>query len=133
VARAAAAVVMHIRFVRQSMDAHSSGALAHATPFAGGIKMVTVLCDRIRVVAGGPRREPSIVAHVLADEIGHVLQGTNRHAETGVMKACWSEQDYDAMAKDGLEFTATDVDLIRERLNLLTASAGYLAGGAHEW
>jgi hypothetical protein len=123
-------VVVHVSFVRQSMDAHGAGALAYATPFAGGTRMITVLCDRIRGVAGGPRREPFILANVLAHELGHVLQGTNRHAQTGVMKACWSEQDYDAMAKEPLEFTPTDVGLLREGLHRLTTRAGYQAGGA---
>jgi hypothetical protein len=37
-----AAVVVHVRFVRLSMDAHSAGALAYATPFARGVKTITV-------------------------------------------------------------------------------------------
>ena len=121
----APAPAVHVRFVRHSMDSHSAGALAYATPFAGGVKTITVLCDRIRQVAGGPRREPSILAHVLAHELGHVLQGTNRHSQTGVMKASWSEQDYDAMAKEPLEYSSGDLDLIREGLNRLRVGTGY--------
>jgi hypothetical protein len=128
--QATAPVVVHVRFVRQSMDVHSAGALAYATPFAGGVKTITVLCDRIRVVAGGPAREQHILVHVLAHELGHVLQGANRHAETGVMKARWTEQDYHAMEKEPLEFTSTDLDLIGQRLSRLRAQAGFPAGEA---
>ncbi len=127
-----APVVVHVRFVRQSMDAHSAGALAYATPFARGVNTITVLRDRIRAIADGPAREPHILTHVLAHEIGHVLQGTDRHAESGVMKACWDREDFQAMERNSLEFTLTDVELMRGRLTRLRARAADLAGGAHE-
>lgn len=129
---ASSPVVVHIRFVRQSMDAHSAEALAYATPFARGVKTITVLCDQIRMIAGGRAREPHILAHVLAHEIGHVLQGTNRHAESGVMKACWDREDFHAMERNSLEFTLTDVELMRDGLNPMRVRAADLAGGAHE-
>ena len=129
---AATPAAIFVRFVRQPMSIHSSGALAYASPFAEGVKTITVLYDRIRLVAGGPKREPRTLAHVLAHELGHVLQGTNRHAPTGVMKATWDGQDYEAMEKEPLEFTSTDVDLIREGLNRPMVRAGDRAdGGSH--
>jgi hypothetical protein len=54
---------------------------------------------------------------VLAHEISHVLQGTNQHSETGLMKARWNGQDYDAMQQKPLEFTSFDVTLIQNGLN----------------
>ncbi len=122
---AAAPVAISVRFVRQPMGIQSSGALAYTSPFAEGVKTITVLYDRIRLVAGGPKQEPRLIAHVLTHELGHVLQGTNRHSQTGVMKACWDGDDYRAMEKEPLEFTSTDVNLIREGLNRLTARAGH--------
>jgi hypothetical protein len=124
--------VIHVRFVWKPLDTHSTRALAYTMPFAGGVKTITVLCERIRRFAVGSRREPPIMAHVLAHELGHVLQVTDRHTETGVMKAGWSERDFSIMMKTGLEFTVTDVELIRGGLKKLTARAGYLADGVHK-
>ena len=121
----ASPVVIHVRFLQQTMRNHSSEALAYVTPFAEGANTITVLVDRIRLVTGWPTPEPHIIlAHVLAHEIGHVLLGSERHAPTGVMKARWDRPDFDAMEKEQLEFTSTDVDLIRERLNRLKAELG---------
>jgi hypothetical protein len=44
----------------------------------------------------------------LVHEISHVLQGTNRHSETGVMKARWNQEDYDAI--DPVFGTMADFD-----------------------
>ena len=40
------------------------------------------------------------------------------------MKAHWTAEDYDAMAKRPLPFTAVDVDLIHEGLRAHKARAG---------
>jgi hypothetical protein len=49
---------------------------------------------------------------VLAHEIGHVLQGIERHSETGVMMAKWTSEDYKQMVVKPLAFTEEDVILI---------------------
>jgi hypothetical protein len=64
------AVVVHVRFVWRRMDDHSAGALAYTIPFGGGVRTIMVLSDQIRIVAGDPVREPYILAHVLAHELG---------------------------------------------------------------
>jgi hypothetical protein len=77
---------------------------------------ITVLWNRIQVRAGGYADEAQLLAHVLAHEIGHILKGTNRHAETGVMKAYWNPRDLGTMSSHALEFTAADVYLMKEEL-----------------
>ena len=104
--------LIHVQFVRLAMGSHSSGALAYASPFAKGFKTITVLCDRIHFVAGSRRRAPLVLAHTLAHELGLVLEGTNRHSQTGIMKALWDTQDFLAMEKAQLEFGSTDQELI---------------------
>jgi hypothetical protein len=86
------------------------GALAFALPYEG--VHIVVFYDRI-VKSLGPRRGASLLAHVLAHEITHLLQGVSRHSETGVMKAYWELDDYERMAWQPLSFTAADVKLIR--------------------
>ena len=110
-------MMIHVRFVRRPMDDCTSAALAYATPFAKGTKTITILRDRIRLVASSLCPEHCMLAHVLAHEIAHVVQGTNRHDDTGVMKAVWNREDNAAMGQGLLDFTATDVALIRRGLN----------------
>ena len=51
-------------------------------------------------------------AHVLVHEITHLLQGIDRHSDTGVMKAHWTGRDFVDMRSSPLPFTGYDVDLI---------------------
>jgi hypothetical protein len=113
-------VTIQVRFTGELPDA-SREALAYALPFGEQGVAIHVMYERIRWVARKSSREAPILAHVLAHEIGHVLQGTNAHAPTGVMKAHWNGQDYDAMEKKPLEFTSIDKDLIADGLNLRKA------------
>ena len=52
------------------------------------------------------------LAHVLVHEIAHILQGTNGHSDTGVMKAHWTEGDYSQMRFKPLAFTSADIRLL---------------------
>jgi hypothetical protein len=113
-------VTIQVRFTRDLPDA-SQDALAYALPFGEEGVAIHVMYDRIRWVARRSSREAPILAHVLAHEIGHVLQGTNAHAPAGVMKAHWNGQDYDAMEKKPLEFTSLNLEMIRDGLNLRKA------------
>lgn len=75
-----------------------------------------VFYDRLR------KRCPSIrlsgvIAHVMAHEITHILQGVNRHSESGVMKATWTLEDFSEMAIRPLPFTPFDVRLIDDALD----------------
>jgi hypothetical protein len=122
-------VTIQVRFATEAPAGVSQEALARALPFGEQGVAITVMYERVRFVARRPNREAPILAHVLAHEIGHVLQATDVHAETGVMKAHWNGQDYDAMGRTPLEFTSYDVDLIRNGLNMRKAR---IAGSAPE-
>jgi hypothetical protein len=89
------------------------GALAFARPYEG--VHITVFYDRVRA-ATEPELTPILLAHVLVHEITHVLQGTCRHSDTGVMKARWTHTDYMEMGVKPLSFTEEDVLLIRAGL-----------------
>jgi hypothetical protein len=90
-----------------------SGALGHALPYEG--VHIVVFYDRIRHLANGDLRA-SLLAHVLVHEITHVLEGVDRHSETGVMKAVWTEADYAQMRANPLPFTDWDIQLIHKGL-----------------
>jgi hypothetical protein len=85
------------------------GAYAFAKPYEA--TRIVVFWDRIQHKVP-PSRAPTLLAHVLVHEVTHILQGINRHSETGVMKAGWSEDDLFQMGKKPLEFTEEDVLLI---------------------
>lgn len=100
-------------------------ALAYAMPFEG--TRVRVYFDRVRLRAGDSlAREYALLAHVLAHEIAHILQGTDTHSPTGVMKARWDRQDYDQMTRrDRLPFAPVDVLLIQRGLEVRLAASLY--------
>jgi len=86
------------------------GALAFAYPYEG--VHINVFYDRVQE-ATEPQLTPTVLAHVLVHEITHILQGTCRHSDTGVMKARWTHQDYMDMKVKPLSFTEEDVQFIR--------------------
>ncbi len=89
------------------------GALAYALPFEG--THIEVFYDRINRV--GPAVVTPLLAHVLVHEITHILQGTNIHSESGIMKARWEPDDYLHMETKPLAFTERDVILILSGLD----------------
>jgi hypothetical protein len=80
------------------------GALAYAMPYEG--KHTVVFYDRVKDQMG------TVLGHVIAHEVTHILQGVIRHSESGVMKANWTGADYQAMTWKPLEFTREDIDII---------------------
>ena len=89
------------------------GALAYALPYEG--KHIVIFYDRVRTEVE-PSRVPALLAHVIAHEIGHILEGVNSHSKSGVMKARWSADDYLDMAWKPLPFAPEDVFLIHRGL-----------------
>jgi hypothetical protein len=91
------------------------GVLAYALPYEG--THIVVFYDRIQK-AVEPGAVPYLLAHVLAHEITHILQGVNRHSASGVMKAHWEPDDFLKMKRRPLSFTEEDVTLIHQGLYL---------------
>jgi hypothetical protein len=85
------------------------GALAYANLSDGD--HIEVFYDRV-IGTVEVRRVPALLAHVLAHEIAHMLEGISRHSGEGVMKAHWNERDFLQMADKRLPFAPEDVDLI---------------------
>jgi hypothetical protein len=84
------------------------GAFGFALPFEG--VHIGVFYDRLSTIQ--VYRRPNVLAHVLAHEIAHILEGTDQHTETGVMKRRWDTRDYARMQSWPLGFTEADVILI---------------------
>ena len=108
--------IIHIKLNTWVPESFYPGALAIAQPYEG--VHIQVFVDRTRKMIDpirkmvDPTTAASLLAHVLAHEITHILQGINRHSECGVMKAKWGQKDYEEMAWKPLNFTDEDVQLI---------------------
>jgi hypothetical protein len=85
------------------------GTMAFALPYER--VHVAVFLDRV-LHANGFVLPPVLLAHVLVHEITHILQGIDRHSDSGVMKADWTAHDYEAMVRKPLPFASEDVALI---------------------
>jgi hypothetical protein len=71
---------------------------------------IRVFYDRVWSQARSLRTQ--LLAHVLVHEITHVLQGIDRHSDSGVMKAVWTGEDYSQMRVEPLPFAPEDVELV---------------------
>ena len=100
------------------------GAFAFARVYEG--VHITVFWDRVQrmtssLVAG------VVLGHVLVHEITHILQGIDRHSETGVMKARWTGEDFFQMTWKPLSFTPGDIYLIQRGLATRTDAGTVVA------
>jgi len=89
-------------------------AMAYALPYEA--VHVVVLFDRIEQNVRSATGVSALLAHVMTHEITHILQGTARHSETGVMKAYWDIHDISQMPYRPLRFAQEDIDLIQAGL-----------------
>jgi len=90
------------------------GALGVALPREGS--HAWVFYDRVLRSYRGNKYVAILLAHVMAHEIAHLLQGTIRHSETGILKARWTDTDNARMASFPLMFTREDASLIQQGL-----------------
>jgi hypothetical protein len=84
--------------------------LANVKPFASHPKPVVILWKHVRAAATSlPGLAPRLLAHVMVHEVTHVLQGSNAHSATGIMKARWTPEDCLEMLHGALKFASYDV------------------------
>jgi hypothetical protein len=90
---------------------NDSGGWAYANLRTGAIN---VYYDRIRsALMNSPRRVQIGMGFTLAHEVAHVLQVIGRHADSGILKAKWTQEDFHEMETGTLEFTPADIRLIQ--------------------
>jgi hypothetical protein len=88
------------------------GALACAQVFEG--VHIRIFWDRVRnTVRDANPLGTFLLAHVMAHEIAHILEGINRHSESGLMKASWKQGEIEQMTVHPLSLAPEDVRLIR--------------------
>jgi hypothetical protein len=93
------------------------GALAVAKLFVTGEPCVVVFMDRVEPMsAKNPNTASSLLGHVLAHEIAHVLKQASDHSESGVLKSRWSSEEIRGMRGEPLKFTASDALILRKSI-----------------
>src|SRR5215831_6916182 len=93
---------------------HNAEAMAFASPFTKRGPCVTLFVDRITSeIRNNPLHAGNVIGHVLAHEMGHILQGLARHAEDRVMKSTFSQHDlYQMWLREHLHFTEDGAEWI---------------------
>ena len=105
------AVVLQMRLNHD--EAGHPRAMAYAMPYGTETeRVIHVLWDRVRETSSN-EYSGRLLAHVMAHEITHILQGTSRHSASGVMKTTWTSHDYFQMNKAPLSFAPEDIELIQ--------------------
>jgi hypothetical protein len=108
--------------LKQAPPSATSLALAGAQPYTSSGTLISIYEDRVqRLLATLPSVSQVLLAYVLAHELGHVLMGSDYHADAGIMKAQWSAADYAAMRGRALRFTESDSDRIRGLVQIVPA------------
>jgi hypothetical protein len=58
----------------------------------------------------------SILGHVASHEIGHLLLGTNSHAQHGIMRGVWGKEELISLTQRALVFSEKESARMKERL-----------------
>lgn len=91
------------------------GALACAQVYEG--IHIRVFWDRVQNTVGGATPLATfLLAHVMAHEIVHILEGIDRHSQTGLMKPSWTQMEIEGMSVHPLSLAPEDVQLIHRGL-----------------
>ena len=94
--------------------------LAYSTPFSSSGVGATVFQPAVTRVALAHALEPGVVlAHVLAHEIGHLLQRSTQHSAHGLMAASWEGRGFEQMARVPLQFSVEQIRLIGKNLTTI--------------
>ena len=91
-------------------------AMAYATLGVGTDRRIHVFIDRVAAMVPESWLG-TLLGHVLAHEITHVLEGVPRHSDGGVMKARWDRHDLQCLIHHPLHFDLVDAALIHAALS----------------
>jgi hypothetical protein len=100
--------------------------LGYAYPDDKGIGWFAyVFYDRINQLAERERLGHSLLAEVMAHEVGHLLLGSNSHSVAGIMSAHWTSKQLKNIAEGAMNFLPAQSKIMRERVR--DVQAGSLA------
>ena len=86
--------------------------------------LITIDPARAAAVAAQAEANSSVVlGRAMAHELGHLLLGTPRHAQTGLMRALWSQRELRENRPADWLFSTQEVRAMRHGLALRSRSA----------
>jgi hypothetical protein len=106
-----------VRIIQHSRDlTNATFGLAYLSA-AGPSRYCDVFYSRVQdLQQQGGASASSVLGHVLAHEIGHLLLGTNSHSATGIMRAQWYAEELRAAGMGDLLFSPEQGQRIREQV-----------------
>jgi hypothetical protein len=104
-----------IDIVSNTPETLQPGALACSKVFEG--VHIRIFWDRVESnVSGAKTLATFLLAHVMAHEITHILEGISRHSQEGVMKTGWTHEEIVQMTVKPLSLAPEDIKLIHNGL-----------------
>jgi hypothetical protein len=127
--QAASAFMVHVAIVARTPVPPSSAAavtLGMTLPARDGSSAdILVFYDHVVEFARAHRTAtPSVLALVVAHEVGHALLPSPGHASTGIMQAAWDGDAIDRASRHDLGFTPQQGAWIRQRLMTCCSETG---------
>jgi hypothetical protein len=117
--RDAAAITM--QFDVDTPHAYRPGALGYAAPFQKSGTRIHVFFDRV-AQAETLSAAGVLLGHVMAHELGHVLERCECHTQSGLMMAHWGNRELTQMQFHPMSFTPEGADMIRAGLSRAEAA-----------
>ena len=70
----------------------------------------------------------SVLAHVMAHEIGHILLGLNAHSNVGIMRGSWDSEEISALERGRLLFSSQQSRAMKDHVMAMSANILASAG-----
>jgi hypothetical protein len=84
--------------------------------------LATIYMDRVSALAATCGvEEPTLLGRAIAHEVGHLLMGTSNHADTGLMRAAWTQDALRRRHPREWLFTPRDARSMRDAVRVRTA------------
>ncbi len=102
-----------------STVSNGSGPLGFSVidPAAGSGTLATIFINRVEDSARHAGSDLALLlGRAIAHEVGHLILRTNAHADEGLMRAIWTEQELARNAPDDWVFASSDRRQIRAAL-----------------
>ena len=120
-----------VRIVRNSHGLRSSVLGIAFLSDAGAGRQADVFYDGVARIRGESNIDAAtILGHVTAHEIGHLLLGANSHSPSGLMRASWTRDELITASQGGLLFTKSQSERMKARLPVIFAAVGFGHCGA---
>ena len=75
-----------------------------------------VFYDNVQTLARERRLGSTLLANVMAHELGHLLLGSNSHAVSGIMRGHWSPEELRKISEGSTSFHKSESGVMRDRL-----------------